>query len=260
MIVGRRRGRRHRLHGLAADLEPRVRGPGARGGEARRAGRGRPRVAAGAGRCSARSARLPARGAGAPARAAPPTTSRPLRRRRPRARPHPRRRGRAGDAGRVRRLRVPVLRPGGGRDPRAARLVRRRPALRLAPPAAQRRPPERPDGGRGGRGGGRAGRVLGDARPAARPPGRAARRATCAATPRSSGSTSTASARSCAAASTSPRIAEDVASADASGVAGTPTFFINGRRHSGAYDIDTLTAAVRAARARNRSLRAVSGT
>ncbi len=42
-----------------------------------------------------------------------------------------------GDAGRVRRLPVPVLRPGGGRDPRAARLVRRRAALRLAPSPAQ---------------------------------------------------------------------------------------------------------------------------
>jgi Na+/H+ antiporter NhaA len=47
-----------------------------------------------------------------------------------------------------------------------------------------------------------------------------------------------------------PRIAEDVASADASGVSGTPTFFINGRRHHGAYDIDTLASAVRAARRR----------
>jgi Na+/H+ antiporter NhaA len=47
-----------------------------------------------------------------------------------------------------------------------------------------------------------------------------------------------------------PRVGDDVASADASGVAGTPTFFINGRRHHGAYDIDTLTAAVRSARAR----------
>jgi Na+/H+ antiporter NhaA len=47
-----------------------------------------------------------------------------------------------------------------------------------------------------------------------------------------------------------PRIAEDVASADASGVAGTPTFFINGRRHYGAYDVDTLTAAVKAAQRR----------
>jgi Na+/H+ antiporter NhaA len=47
-----------------------------------------------------------------------------------------------------------------------------------------------------------------------------------------------------------PRIADDVASADASGVAGTPTFFINGRRHHGAYDVATLTEAVRAARKR----------
>jgi Na+/H+ antiporter NhaA len=48
------------------------------------------------------------------------------------------------------------------------------------------------------------------------------------------------------------RVAEDVASADTSGVAGTPSFFINGRRHQGAYDVDTLSAAVRAARARAR--------
>jgi len=46
------------------------------------------------------------------------------------------------------------------------------------------------------------------------------------------------------------RIAEDVGSADASGVAGTPSFFINGRRHSGAYDVATLSTAVRAARNR----------
>jgi Na+/H+ antiporter NhaA len=46
------------------------------------------------------------------------------------------------------------------------------------------------------------------------------------------------------------RVADDVSSADASGVAGTPSFFINGRRHHGAYDVDTLSAAVRAARAR----------
>jgi len=35
-----------------------------------------------------------------------------------------------------------------------------------------------------------------------------------------------------------------------SGVTGTPTFFINGRKHDGAYDIGALSAAVRAARAR----------
>ena len=46
-----------------------------------------------------------------------------------------------------------------------------------------------------------------------------------------------------------PRVAEDVATADASGVSGTPTFFINGRRHQGVYDIDTLTTAVKAAAA-----------
>jgi len=47
------------------------------------------------------------------------------------------------------------------------------------------------------------------------------------------------------------RIAEDVDSADVSGVSGTPTFFINGRRHHGAYDINTLTSAVKVARARD---------
>jgi Na+/H+ antiporter NhaA len=42
-------------------------------------------------------------------------------------------------------------------------------------------------------------------------------------------------------------VEEDVDSADQSGVTGTPTFFINGRRHDGAYDIESLSAAVRAA-------------
>jgi len=46
------------------------------------------------------------------------------------------------------------------------------------------------------------------------------------------------------------RVAEDVDGADLGNVSGTPTFFINGRRHYGAYDIDSLTEAVRAARAR----------
>ena len=46
------------------------------------------------------------------------------------------------------------------------------------------------------------------------------------------------------------RVADDVDSADLSGVSGTPTFFINGRRHYGAYDIAALSAAVRAAGAR----------
>jgi len=48
------------------------------------------------------------------------------------------------------------------------------------------------------------------------------------------------------------RIADDVDSAEQSGVGGTPTFFINGRRHWGEYDVDGLTRAVREARARAR--------
>ena len=48
------------------------------------------------------------------------------------------------------------------------------------------------------------------------------------------------------------RVDEDVSSADTSGVAGTPSFFVNGRRHQGAYDTSALTAAVRAARGRAR--------
>ncbi|TCC50538.1 Na+/H+ antiporter NhaA [Kribbella pittospori] len=46
------------------------------------------------------------------------------------------------------------------------------------------------------------------------------------------------------------RVAQDVESADLSGVSGTPTFFINGQRHYGAYDVETLKAAIKVARAR----------
>jgi len=46
------------------------------------------------------------------------------------------------------------------------------------------------------------------------------------------------------------KIAADVDSADLSGVSGTPTFFINGKRHHGDYDIGTLSQAVQSARAR----------
>jgi len=44
-----------------------------------------------------------------------------------------------------------------------------------------------------------------------------------------------------------PRVAEDVDSADASRVTGTPSFFVNGRHDDGAYDIETLTRLVREA-------------
>ncbi len=56
--------------------------------------------------------------------------------------------------------------------------------------------------------------------------------------------------RPAAAAPGAAKIARDVDSADLSAVSGTPTFFINGRRHFGAYDIEHLSAAVRAARVR----------
>jgi Na+/H+ antiporter NhaA len=45
-------------------------------------------------------------------------------------------------------------------------------------------------------------------------------------------------------------VAEDLASADLSGAAGTPSFFINGARHRGAYDLATLTHQVQLARVR----------
>jgi len=54
-----------------------------------------------------------------------------------------------------------------------------------------------------------------------------------------------------------PRVSEDVASADESAVSGTPTFFINGRRHYGVYDINTLTDEVRAAKNRAQQLLSV---
>jgi protein-disulfide isomerase len=37
-----------------------------------------------------------------------------------------------------------------------------------------------------------------------------------------------------------PRVDEDLASGEQSGVMGTPTFFINGERHTGGYDAESL--------------------
>jgi len=45
-------------------------------------------------------------------------------------------------------------------------------------------------------------------------------------------------------------VGQDLESADLSNVSGTPTFFVNGRRHYGAYDIETLKKAVKLAKAR----------
>jgi protein-disulfide isomerase len=41
-----------------------------------------------------------------------------------------------------------------------------------------------------------------------------------------------------------PRVREDFLSGVRSGVNGTPTFFINGRRHEGSYDLETLLLAI----------------
>jgi protein-disulfide isomerase len=41
-----------------------------------------------------------------------------------------------------------------------------------------------------------------------------------------------------------PRIKSDFSSGVRSGVNGTPTFFINGQRHDGSYDYDSLVAAI----------------
>lgn len=44
-----------------------------------------------------------------------------------------------------------------------------------------------------------------------------------------------------------PRVQEDLASGIRSGVNGTPTFFINGTRHNGGYELDILRPAILAA-------------
>ncbi|HYI99960.1 MAG TPA: DsbA family protein, partial [Thermoleophilaceae bacterium] len=41
------------------------------------------------------------------------------------------------------------------------------------------------------------------------------------------------------------RVDEDIASAEASGVRGTPTFFVGDRRHEGPHDAATLAAALK---------------
>ncbi|HVW42115.1 MAG TPA: Na+/H+ antiporter NhaA [Amycolatopsis sp.] len=46
------------------------------------------------------------------------------------------------------------------------------------------------------------------------------------------------------------RVGRDIESADLSGVAGTPTFFVNGRRHDGPQDLTTLSGVITSARTR----------
>lgn len=52
------------------------------------------------------------------------------------------------------------------------------------------------------------------------------------------------------------RVEHDIDSADQSGVTGTPTFFANGLRHHGAFDLASLKALVRAALAQAKESKA----
>jgi len=89
-----------------------------------------------------------------------------------------------------------------------------------------------------------AGRVLADARPAAERRTPAGHDLVAYAT---AGSGRRALPRRSRRHSHSARVARDVESARSEGVSGTPTFFINEARHYGAYDIATLTAAIKTA-------------
>jgi protein-disulfide isomerase len=44
-----------------------------------------------------------------------------------------------------------------------------------------------------------------------------------------------------------PRVQSDVEGGERSGVEGTPTFFVNGRRHDGSFDVETLLRTIRGA-------------
>ena len=125
-----------------------------------------------------------------------------------------------------------------------------RPPLRLAPPAAERRAPARPDRRRGDRGGRRRRAGSGRCTTCSSSHQDALTPADLIGYARELGldvDRFTEDLRRHAYAS---RIAEDVDGADLSNVSGTPTFFVNGLRHQGAYDLETLKGAVQIARAR----------
>ena len=124
-------------------------------------------------------------------------------------------------------------------------------AVRLSQFPAGRVPPARRARGGGGRGRGRAGQVLGDARLALRAPGRTRRRRSDSPTRRDLSLDGTALRRDeLHEHHFAARVREDFLSGVRSGVNGTPTFFINGVRHDGSYDVETLVAAIEGARGR----------
>ena len=239
--VPRRRRRRDRLHGVAADLEPRVQRSTARPGQDRRPRRGRRRDRVRLGRrqllrrvagaaCAPASSRRPRRTWSTSSTTSTPSTTTSAERTTRRSRSSSTATTSARTAVRPRSssascsTRSATTCATSGATCRSTTCTRapRRAAEAAEAAAAQGRFWDMHD------------RLLAHQ-------DELSPRDLCAPREGSSASTSSASRRTCARASTPQRVADDVRSADASGVAGTPTFFINGQRYQGAYDLPTLT-------------------
>ena len=244
-----RHDRRHRVHRLVPDRHPGLRRRPAGRGEDRRPGRGRDRVGGDLGRLPDHrpAADRPSyRGALRPGRAA----RRPRRRRRPRPRPRPRTGGRDRHRRRVRRLPVPLLRPGRAGRPRPSsatsdvRFVWRHLPLPDVHPQAE---------------------LAAQASEAAAEQGKFwemhdllldrqdhLMKTDLLAYAEELGLDVPRFGKELYKHVHAGRVGQDVESADISGVSGTPTFFVNGRRHYGAFDVASLTQAIATARDRAR--------